>query len=130
MRENGPLDKIRVSESKDEGLTWGPVGAHRPAQPRLAGSTRVRLANGHWVLIYNDTTKGRNSLAVSLSEDEGKTWSRSRGTWKSTTRARYHYPADHPGRRRHDPRRLQLLRRRRQEHEARRLQRRLDHRGR
>ena len=27
MRENGPLQKIRTSESSDEGLTWGPFGA-------------------------------------------------------------------------------------------------------
>ena len=25
MRENGPLKRIRVSESKDDGVTWGPV---------------------------------------------------------------------------------------------------------
>jgi predicted neuraminidase len=28
----------------------------------------------HRVLAYNDTEKGRESLAVSLSLDEGKTW--------------------------------------------------------
>ena len=32
------------------------------------------LANGHWALVYNDTERGRHSLAVSLSEDEGKSW--------------------------------------------------------
>ena len=32
------------------------------------------LANGHWVLVYNDLEQGRYSLAVSLSEDEGATW--------------------------------------------------------
>ena len=25
MRENGPLHKVRVAESKDDGVTWGPV---------------------------------------------------------------------------------------------------------
>jgi len=34
----------------------------------------VRLANGHWLLVRNDTIRGRNSLAVSISDDEGKTW--------------------------------------------------------
>jgi len=32
------------------------------------------LEDGRWVLIYNDTEEGRRSLAVSMSEDEGKTW--------------------------------------------------------
>src|SRR5262245_56935119 len=27
MRENGPIRKVRVAESKDDGVTWGPVGA-------------------------------------------------------------------------------------------------------
>src|SRR5262249_51208771 len=27
MRENGPIRKIRVAESKDDGVSWGPVGA-------------------------------------------------------------------------------------------------------
>lgn len=31
----------------------------------------MRLANGHWLLVYNDAVEGRNSLAVSISEDEG-----------------------------------------------------------
>ena len=124
MRENGSLDKIRVCESKDEGLTWGPVGALDLPNPG-SGLDAVRLANGHWVLIYNDTTKGRNSLAVSLSEDEGKTWKHDPASGKAR-KGLVPLSGDHPGGRRHDPRRLQLLRRGRQEHEARRVQRRLD----
>ena len=42
MRENGPLDKIRVSESNDDGLTWGAGRRHRLAQPRQ----RARRACG------------------------------------------------------------------------------------
>ena len=34
----------------------------------------LALANRHWALAYNDTERGRHSLAVSLSEDEGKSW--------------------------------------------------------
>ena len=54
MRENGPLHKIRVSESKDDGVTWGPVGTIDLPNPG-SGLDGVRLANGHWLLIYNDT---------------------------------------------------------------------------
>ncbi|MBI3838092.1 MAG: exo-alpha-sialidase [Planctomycetia bacterium] len=91
MRENGPLDKIRVSESKDQGLTWGPVGALEIPNPG-SGLDAVRLANGHWVLIYNDSTSGRNSLAVSLSEDEGKTWKLTRHLERHP-KGSFHYPS-------------------------------------
>lgn len=91
MRENGPVNKIRVAESSDEGLTWGPVGALELPNPG-SGLDAVRLANGNWALIYNDTLDKRNSLAVSLSDDEGKTWKRTRHLERHEKGA-YHYPA-------------------------------------
>ena len=47
MRENGPLNKIRVCESQDQGLTWGKVGTIDLPNPG-SGLDAVRLANGHW----------------------------------------------------------------------------------
>jgi len=91
MRENGPLNKIRVCESTDEGLTWGPVGTIDLPNPG-AGIDGVRLANGHWLLVYNDTLDGRSSLAVSISDDEGKTWRWTRHLEKQESGS-YHYPA-------------------------------------
>jgi predicted neuraminidase len=91
MRENGPLNKIRACESTDGGLTWGKVGTIDLPNPG-SGLDAVRLANGHWALIYNDTIQGRNSLAVSISQDEGKTWTITRHLEKHTTGG-YHYPA-------------------------------------
>ncbi|MEX0678549.1 MAG: sialidase family protein [Pirellulales bacterium] len=91
MRENGIRDKIRTAESTDQGLTWGPVGVMEFPNPG-SGLDAVRLASGHWVLVYNDTNRGRNSLAVSLSPDEGKTWSHTRHLEKHD-QGSYHYPA-------------------------------------
>jgi predicted neuraminidase len=91
MRENGPLKRIRIAESMDDGISWGPVGVTEMPNPG-SGLDAVRLKNGHWVLVYNDTTSGRNSLAVSLSEDEGKTWKRTRHLEKHKMGS-YHYPA-------------------------------------
>jgi predicted neuraminidase len=91
MRENGPLDRVRVSESKDDGLTWGPVGVNELANPG-SGLDGVRLADGRWLLVYNDTTSGRHSLAVSLSDDEGRTWKWTRHLEKHKEGS-YHYPA-------------------------------------
>ena len=91
MRENGPLLKIRVAESRDDGVTWGPVGVCDLPNPG-SGLDGVRLRNGHWVLIYNDTKEERNSLAVSLSDDEGATWKWTRHLEHAPTGS-YHYPA-------------------------------------
>lgn len=91
MRENGPLHKIRVAESKDDGVTWGAVGATALPNPG-SGLDAVALANGHWVLVYNDTPRGRASLAVSLSEDEGRTWTWTRHLERHPDGS-YHYPA-------------------------------------
>jgi predicted neuraminidase len=91
MRENGPRDKVRVSESRDDGLTWGPVGVCDLPNPG-SGLDGVRLASGEWVLVYNDTTEGRRSLAVSLSQDEGRTWKFTRHLERQDA-GQYHYPA-------------------------------------
>ena len=91
MRENGPLERIRTSESHDDGLTWGPVGASELPNPG-SGLDGMTLKDGHWLLVYNDTTEERHSLAVSLSSDEGRTWKWTRHLEHHDS-GRYHYPA-------------------------------------
>lgn len=89
MRENSGRRKIRISESTDDGIHWSPVGLSE--LPNFgSGIDGVRLANGHWALIYND--KGRTSLVVSISEDEGKTWKYTRHL-EMHDAGRYQYPA-------------------------------------
>jgi predicted neuraminidase len=96
MRENGPRGKIRVAESRDDGETWGPVGTIDLPNPG-SGLDGAQLANGHWVLVYNDTTRGRQSLAVSLSDDEGRSWQWTRHL-EHHDQGAYHYPAVIAGR--------------------------------
>lgn len=96
MRENGDRACIRVSESKDDGLTWSPV-SDSPLPNPGSGIDGVRLANGHWVLIYNDDKESRAKLAVSISTDEGRTWNATRHLEKHAD-GRYHYPAIIQGR--------------------------------
>lgn len=91
MRDNGMENRIQTSVSKDDGLTWGPVAAMEFANPG-SGLDAVRLANGHWALIYNDKQEGRNRLAVSISDDEGKTWKWTR-MLEDEPKGSYHYPA-------------------------------------
>lgn len=90
MREEGPFQRIRVARSQDDGVTWGEVGVTSFPNPG-AGIDGVRLANGNWVLVYNDTTRGRNSLAVSLSDDEGASWKWTRHLEHHAS-GQYHYP--------------------------------------
>jgi len=90
MRDNGFDRKIQMSESKDDGITWSicePMDIPNPG----AGLDAVRLENGHWALIYNDIPNGRNKLAVSISDDEGKTWKWTRRL-EDQDSGSYHYP--------------------------------------
>lgn len=74
MRDNGPPPKrLLYSESRDGGLTWAPVRDSDIPNPG-AGSEVITLKSGDWMLINNDTERGRHSLAVSISQDDGKSW--------------------------------------------------------
>jgi len=96
MRDNGPAPKrLHKSESRDAGQTWSPVTDSDLPNPG-SGAEVISLQNGHWVLISNDTERGRNSLAVAVSDDEGLTWK-----WKRRLEydppgeeaGSYHYPS-------------------------------------
>ncbi len=91
MRENGPQKRIRVCESKDDGLTWGKVGKIDLPNPG-SGLDAVRLRSGNWILIYNDSESGRNQLAVSVSKDEGLSWQITKHL-EHHPEGSYHYPA-------------------------------------
>lgn len=74
MRDNGPPPmRLQQSESRDGGETWAPVTDSDLLNPG-AGAEIISLRNGNWLLIGNDTERGRHSLAVQLSDDEGRTW--------------------------------------------------------
>jgi predicted neuraminidase len=86
MRDNGPFPKrVMVSESKDRGMSWSPVKKTDLPNPG-SGLEVIRLRNGHWLMVCNDTEVGRNSLVVMISEDEGRSW-----RWKR------HLEHDEPG---------------------------------
>lgn len=79
MRDNGPPPKgVHVAESSDNGVTWGTVYDHPVLPNPGAGLEVANLADGDWIVVYNDTEAGRHSLAVSISRDEGKSfpWTR------------------------------------------------------
>ena len=99
MRDNGPPPKrLHISRSRDRGDTWSPVQDSDLPNPG-SGAEVITLANGHWVLAYNDLEQGRYSLAVSLSEDDGATWPWTRHLERDPQpadpqqRGEYHYPS-------------------------------------
>jgi len=99
MRDNGPPPKrLHISESKDRGDTWSDVRDSDIPNPGT-GAEVVVLRNGHWALIYNDLERGRYSLAVSISEDEGATWPHTRHLEQDPPSedqdalGQYHYPS-------------------------------------
>lgn len=99
MRDNGPAPKrIHVSESPDGGESWGPV--HDSSLPNPGASVEaIRLQDGRWLMVYNDTERGRHSLAVALSSDEGRTWGTPRHIERHEPGAvSVHYPSVIQGR--------------------------------
>jgi predicted neuraminidase len=96
MRDNGPAPhRLQEAVSYDRGETWSEVTDSEFPNPG-SGAEIIRLKNGHWLLISNDTEKGRGSLAVQISEDEGRSWK-----WKRhlefdeelSGTEQYHYPS-------------------------------------
>ena len=74
LRDNGPPPKRALTaESRDRGETWSPV-IDSPLPNPGSGLEIVALRNRVWAFIGNDTEDGRHSLAVFLSDDEGRTW--------------------------------------------------------
>lgn len=74
MRDNGDAPgRIMKSESIDDGLTWS--AAQKTDLPNPGSSVdAIMLKDGNLLMVYNDSEDGRYRLAVSLSDDEGKTW--------------------------------------------------------
>ena len=93
MRDTTPVHRVRTAQSKDHGLTWSSVKNTDLPNPG-SGLEVIKLASGNVILLYNDTTEGpRNSLAVSLSDDDGKIWKHTRHIARAKGEARYDYPS-------------------------------------
>jgi predicted neuraminidase len=96
MRDNGLApQRIQQASSFDRGETWSEVTDTELPDPG-AGLEIMSLANGHWLVVNNDTEKGRHSLCVRVSDDEGRTWKWSRHLERDATEAeggRYGYPS-------------------------------------
>lgn len=74
FRDARGLGIIARSDSRDGGLTWSeavPSGLPN----RSGGVEAIRLASGRLAMVYNNHTGStRDRLAISLSDDDGRTW--------------------------------------------------------
>jgi hypothetical protein len=79
LRDDGDAPgRILISNSKDGGYSWS--YAKKSDIPNPGASIEViKLISGNWMLVYNDKDDGRYSIAVALSDDEGKTWKWKKG---------------------------------------------------
>lgn len=92
FRNSSPERRIKRSDSADGGMTWGPVTVTDLVHPG-AGIEALALKNGNLLMIYNDVEESpRDKLAVSISDDRGKTWKWTRHI-EDTDGARYDYPS-------------------------------------
>jgi predicted neuraminidase len=80
---------ITEAWSNDAGRTWTPMTATRLANPS-AGIDAIRLADGRFLLAYNPTSRGRNTLEVAISTD-GQAWRRA--VTLEDAPGEYSYPA-------------------------------------
>ena len=96
MRDNGPPPKrLQMSWSRDQGETWSPAVDTEIPNPG-SGVEVINLRDGRWLMINNDTEKGRHSLALTISDDEGATWKWKRHIELDTRADRpgsFHYPS-------------------------------------
>lgn len=96
FRDNGPPPKrVLLSESKDDGFSWT---INRDTEIFNSGTSVevIALQSGEWLMVNNDTERGRHSLALSISDDEGESWKWKRHVELDTREEKassFHYPS-------------------------------------
>ena len=96
LRDNGPPPKrAHISFSKDDGVSWTQARDTEILNPGTS-LENIRLANGDWIMVYNDLERDRHSLIAAISDDEGATWKWHRhldGRPDQPGPNKYHYPS-------------------------------------
>jgi predicted neuraminidase len=96
LRDNGPPPKrAQISISKDDGVSWTVARDTEILNPGTSLEV-IRLANGDWIMVYNDLEAKRHSLVAAISDDEGTTWKWRRhldGRPDQSGSVEYHYPS-------------------------------------
>jgi predicted neuraminidase len=91
LRPAGPWHRIGRTVSYDNGRTWERA-VHTKLPNPGAAIDMVRLDDGRVILAHNPLKRGRNALALALSEDEGETFPVTRDLEREE-RGEFSYPA-------------------------------------
>ncbi len=92
FRNGDPRKRIKRSFSSDGGMTWSKAELTDRLHPG-GGIEAIRLKNGHLALVYNNKEeKPRDKLAISISDDDGKTWKWTRQI-EDVPGGRFDYPS-------------------------------------
>jgi predicted neuraminidase len=74
MRDTGPHPgRVLFSSSEDGGRHWSADEKSSLPNPDSAVAG-IRRPDGSLLLVFNDLEAGRNSLALAISRDQGRTW--------------------------------------------------------
>jgi predicted neuraminidase len=71
----GSRNHILTARSSDMGRTWSALEATALPNPN-SGLDMIRLSDGGYLGVINDSYHGRGNLTLVLSRDNGKTWRR------------------------------------------------------
>lgn len=73
-RDSGAApNRVMLSISMDDGESWSVTKDTDIPNPG-SSLAMITLSDHRWIMVFNDTERGRHQLAVALSEDEGETW--------------------------------------------------------
>jgi hypothetical protein len=92
MRDNGPPpQRVITATSADGGLTWSRGVDSEVPNPGSSVEVIV-LRDRRWLMVLNDTERGRERLSAWISDDEGRTWPHRRAI-EDTAGGSYSYPS-------------------------------------
>jgi len=75
LRDYTAAGRLVMSRTYDGGLHWSKREPTLLPNPD-AGVSGLRLSDGALLVAFNDSAKDRSNLALAISSDEGKSWSR------------------------------------------------------
>ncbi|HEX5393921.1 MAG TPA: sialidase family protein [Rhodocyclaceae bacterium] len=92
LRDGSPAHRIRASRTEDGGRHWSPAAATELPNPD-AGIALLALSNGRLLLAYNPQESNRTLLALSVSADQGQSWSPPRLIESGSGQDEFSYPS-------------------------------------
>jgi predicted neuraminidase len=88
-RSSRSIGRVAIADSNDGGITWSAARLIAVPNPN-SGIDVVRLKDGRFIMVYNDTPRGRTPLNLAVSRD-GENFTRFHDL--ETDAGEYSYPS-------------------------------------